>query len=207
MNMKMTIPKIIFQTSKYKLEQYIIDKILQKCNDWKYIHYNDEEAIQFFNENYIEEFKDIVIKFNQMTNGAHKADLLRYYHLYITGGVFIDSDAMLETNMVDIVKDYTFFSVNSIIPNAIFQGFIGCTPRNSIIYKALYDAYHINLQELSSNYHLLCYHLYNIIQTDESNEIIHLYNEKHVKYGLAETFNDNNETILIHYFGDKVIPK
>ena len=143
----MSIPKIIFQTSRKKPEQYIVNKILSKCDNWKYIHYNDEEAIHFFNENYIEEFKDIVIHFNKMPCGPHKADLFRYYHLYITGGVFMDSDAMIEMNIENIIQDYIFFSVYSIIPNTIFQGFIGSTPKNNIIYKALCDAYNINIQD------------------------------------------------------------
>lgn len=105
----MTIPNIIFQTSKDKPEQYIIDKISSKSHNWKYIHYNDEEAIRFLNEHYIEEFKDIVLKMNQIPNGAHKADLFRYYHLYITGGVFIDSDAMIEMNIENVIQDYDFF--------------------------------------------------------------------------------------------------
>ena len=204
----MKIPKIVFQTSKNKPEQYIVDKILEKCYNWKYIHYNDEEAIRFFNENYIEEFKDIVTKFNQMPSGPHKSDLFRYYHLYITGGVYIDYDAMIEINIENIVKDYTFFSVNSIVRNTIFQGFIGSTPKNIIIYKALVDAYNIDIQKLSSYYHLLCYNLYNIIQNNKSDDIIHLYREKYRNgCDFAETFNENNESILKHYFKFKIIPK
>lgn len=206
----MTIPKIVFQTSKNKPEKYIINKILSKCNDWKYTHYDDNEAIQFFNENYIEEFKDIVTKFNEMPTGAHKADLFRYYYLYINGGVFIDSDAMIEMNIENVIQDYDFFSVSSCyISNLIFQGFIGSTPKNIIIYEALQDAYNINTQTLSNNFHLLCYNLYNIVKNNENNNKIKLYNEKFSsnKDGCSETLNDDNETILIHYFAYKNIPE
>lgn len=202
----MTIPKIIFQTSKTKPEQYVIDKISEKCNDWKYTHYDDVEAIQFFDENYIEEFKDIISKFNKMPSGAHKADLFRYYHLYITGGVFIDSDAMIEMNIENIIKDYNFFSVYSIMPNTIFQGFIGSNPKNEIIYEALCDAYNINIEELSSYYHLLCHNLFNIIK-NKSSDNIHLYKEKLYNQISAVTVNDNNEIILTHYWKHKIIPK
>jgi mannosyltransferase OCH1-like enzyme len=100
------IPNTIFQTSIEKPEKCLVDKIIKKCPDWTYKHFNDEEIISFFNENYIEEFKDIVKKFNNMPTGAHKADLFRYYYLYLNGGVFIDSDAMIEVNIEDVVQDY-----------------------------------------------------------------------------------------------------
>lgn len=201
------IPKIFFQTSKNKPEPYIIDKIVSKCPQWKYIHFNDEEAVQFFRENYLEEFKDIIEKFNNVPVGAHKSDLFRYYFLYINGGVFMDSDAMIEMNIEKIIKDYSFFSVrSSYVPNSIFQGFIGSTPKNSIIYKALCHAYCINIQELTENYHILCYQLYNIIKNGESNHGIYLYDERYRNEDSAECFNHNNEIILIHYWKHKIIP-
>lgn len=98
------------------------------------------------------------------------------------------------------------------IPDLIFQGFIGATPKNDIIYKALQDAYTINIDELSLNYHLLCYNLHNIIEKNDSDDKIHLYKEKWHKeewcyQNCIEIFNDNNETVLLHYSKDKIIPK
>ena len=80
--------------------------------------------------------------------------------------MFIDSDAMIETNIENIVKNYDFFSISSVFPNTIFQGFIGSIPKNIIIYKALGDAYNINIQQLSKNYHLFCFNLYDIIKNN-----------------------------------------
>lgn len=203
----MPIPKIIFQTSKNKPEQYIIDKILSKCENWKYIHYDDDEAVQFLRDNYIEEFKDIINKFNEMPTGAHKADLFRYYYLYINGGVFIDSDAMIELNIENIVKDYDFFSVEStLVPGAIFQGFIGSTSNNIIIYQALQDAYNIDISHLINNYHALCFDLTILINNNKRVVNSYLYKEKYYNDDCAECYNDNNETILLHYWRYKVIP-
>ena len=209
------IPKIIFQTSRNKPEQYVIDKIISKCPDWKYFHYNDVEIKTFFNENYIEEFKDIVKKFDKIPRGQHKADLFRYYYLYLNGGVFIDSDAMVEMNIENIIKDYTFFSVDSYYnPHSIFQGFIGSTPKNKLIYLALKDAYNIDINLLSNDYHLLCKNLYKIIKNntnnlfiDSTNDKIHLYREKYYNNDCAEIYNNDNKTVLLHYFGNKIIPR
>ena len=46
------------------------------------------------------------IKYNSIKLGTHRADLFRYYYLYINGGIFIDSDAMIETDIENIIKDY-----------------------------------------------------------------------------------------------------
>jgi hypothetical protein len=192
------IPNIIFQTSIYKPEKYIIDKILSKCNSYKYLHFNDEEIIDFFKKNYIEEFKNIIEKFNNISYGSHKADLFRYYFLYINGGIFIDSDAMIETNIENIVKDYVFFSVNSNnISNSIYQGFIGATSKNNIIYEALKDIYNIDLKLLNDDYHLICKNLYNIIKYNNIDNI-KLYDEKMFsEEGIAEIY-DKDTLILVH---------
>jgi len=157
-------------------------------------------------DNYIEEFKNIIEKFNKIKNGAHKADLFRYYYLYINGGIFIDSDAMIEIDMKNIVKNYNFFSFQSIHSNMIFQGFIGCTPKNIIIYKALHDIYNINIDELQSNYFLIVSNLFNIIKNNP-NDGTHLYNERHHNNSACVVYNETNDIILFHYWKHKIIPK
>ncbi len=161
-----TIPKIIFQTSKERPNNYLINMIKNKCADWTYIHFTDNDIIKFFNNNYIKEFSNIKDKFNSIINGAHKADLFRYYFIYIKGGVFLDSDAMIQTNIDSIVKDYDFFSVESMdyCPLCIFQGFIGAKPNNQIIYEALVDLYNMDTNVLNNDYLKVCKNLYTILK-------------------------------------------
>jgi len=203
----MAIPKIIVQTDISSPEQYVIDKIVSKSPGWIYVHYNDESAVQFFLDNYLEEFKDVVQKFNEMPSGAHKADLFRYYFLYIYGGVFFDSDAMIEVDINEIIKDYDFFSVySSVEPNTIFQGFLGATPKNPIIYRALQDTYNTEAHRLYDDYFLFCRNLYNIIHDFTYHFKIKLYREElYDEY--ASVIDDENRCILTHYWKTKVIPK
>ena len=193
----------MIQTSKDKPPKYVVNKIKRKCPGWNYLHYNDEEAIRFFNDNYIEEFKDIVRKFHEMPTGAHKADLFRYYHIYLTGGVFMDSDAMLEENIETITKKHSFFSVKSIVPNSIFQGLIGATPKHIIIYNALSNAYNIEISSLKADYFLLTRNLFKIFNYYPLNA--HLYYEVN-KGDYAET-RDEERVVLKHYYKSKKIPK
>jgi mannosyltransferase OCH1-like enzyme len=67
---------------------------------------------RFFYKNPLNEFPLIVEKFNSIKGGAHKADLFRYYYLYINGGVFLDSDAMLQTKIINCAENYDFFTVD-----------------------------------------------------------------------------------------------
>lgn len=166
MNITNEIPKIIFQTSVNKPNEYLVNMIKNLSPDWTYIHFNDNEIIDFFKNNYLEEFPNIIEKFNSIKTGAHKADLFRYYFIYIKGGVFLDSDAMLQKNINEIVKDYNFFTVESThyCPLCIFQGLIGANPNNQIIYEALKDIYNIDNQLLIEDYLIICKNLYNILK-------------------------------------------
>ena len=202
----MPIPKIIFQTSPLPQDQYVIDIINNHCQGWEYKHFTDRYIIQFFIENPLDEFPFILNVFQRLKFGAHKADLFRYYYLYINGGVFMDSDAIMEVNISDIIKDYEFFSVKSYIEGTVFQGFIGCSPRNPILYAALKDAYTINIEHLTNNYHLLTAHMYTIILDGNFDFEYKLYKELESDGEKAITVNDNGEPILTHYWRDKVIP-
>jgi len=206
--MSNSITKIIFQTSKTRPPNYLIQMIKNLSSGWLYIHFTDEDIIKFFNNNYLEEFPNIIEKFNSIKNGAHKADLFRYYFIYIKGGVFLDSDAMLQDNIDNIVKNYDFFSVESThyCPSCIFQGFLGAKPKNQIIYEALVDAYNINIELLNNDYLLLCRNLFYILKK-KWEYTIKIYKEIYGSESVAITIDDyNNKLILAHYFKSKIVP-
>lgn len=206
--MERTIPKIIFQTSREPQPSYVIDKIKQKCVGWEYIHFVDEEAKQFMRENPIPELPNIIERFDTMPSGPHKADLFRYYFLYIRGGVFLDSDAMMETAIENIVKSNEFFTVISIhVPNTIFQGFIGCNPRNVIIYEALLSAYATSNEDMQKEFHILCRQLYQIIVKYISHYRIELFTEIPYRNRCVNIIDKNGLHVATHYCTDKVIPK
>jgi predicted O-methyltransferase YrrM len=202
------IPKILFQTNKTCHDAYVLDMIMYRLNpDWKYEFYNDNDVIQFFIDNPITNLPDIIHKYNSIINGAHRADLFRYYYLYINGGFFMDSDAMLYINIDTIVKDYNFISVNSSShPGRIFQGILGASPNNKIIKKALYEAYNTDPNILESYYHYFCKQLYDIIKENDFEYNIKLYDERRVNSDNIDEIYDGDTVLFIHYWKNKVIP-
>jgi mannosyltransferase OCH1-like enzyme len=199
----MKIPKILLQTSLKKQPEYVLELLRNKTEGWSYRHFTDVEIIRYFIMNPEAEFPFVLNKFHKMRFGAHKADLFRYYYLYQNGGVFLDSDAMIECNIDNIVSDYELFSIKSYIDSTIFQGFIGCTPRHPVLYKALKDAYEIDVDVLTKNYHLLTENMWRFFSESENYK---LYRELESYGEKAITLDDNGSPILIHYWKTKVIP-
>ena len=201
------IPKILVQTSLQKPDAYVLEKFnLFLSPEWHYIHFNDEEVIQFFAENPDEEFPLIAEKFFAITSGAHRADLFRYYFLYLKGGVYVDSDAMLQKNIDHLLLECDFFSVSSsFVKNSIFQGFIGCTPRNPIIHEALKDAYNTSPEELANNYFLLTQNMFQIIAQYQQDQKIILLHESGYDNETTKVSDDLGNIILLHFYRRKTV--
>ena len=203
------IPKVIIQTSPRKPPQYVIDMIGERSPGWEYLHFTDNDVIQFFMDNPLTEFPGVIAKFFSFNYGSHRADLFRYYYLYVKGGVYFDTDAMIEYSLDNILDDSDFFSVNSsYFPGTIFQGFIGCVPGNVVMYEALRDIYFIDNKELLMNFHALCKNLFTITNDCQAKCQIKLFEEV---YGndtdahVIDTSRDN-KLVLIHYHINKIIP-
>jgi len=201
------IPKILFQCSKGGIPGYVVDMVKSQLTDeWKYIHFNDEEIIQYMRDHPSDEFPNIIEKFNSITWGPHKADLFRYYYLYTNGGVYLDSDAMIYQPIEKIVKDASFFTCLSYMRYHIFNGLIGATPRNGIILDALRNAYHIDVNVLYKDYQLFCRNLYNIIVESQDDNIV-LYQEvNNGDNNAVRTEDHEGNTLLIHYPITKIVP-
>tara|TARA_B100001093_G_scaffold103293_2_gene95500 strand:- start:124 stop:759 length:636 start_codon:yes stop_codon:yes gene_type:complete len=209
----MKIPKVIIQTSRSNNQKtYIVDMIKGRSEGWEYKHFSDKEVIEFFKQNPLEELPDVIQKFFSFSYGEHRADLFRYYYLYVKGGVYFDTDAMIECNIDEIVKDYEYFSVNSsYFPNSIFQGFIGAIPQHPIIYKGLKDIYEIDNAYLISkpeNFHDICRNMFRFVNEYPNKENIKLYQEVYGNSEVAAVIDlkEDNKLVLKHYHINKIIP-
>ena len=203
-----SIPKIIIQTSRQKPEDYVVDMIRSQSPGWEYRHFDDAEVLQFFREHPLAEFPDPVGRFFSFQYGEHRADLFRYYYLYVLGGVYIDSDAMIQVPIEKIVEDHDYFSVNSAYyPGTIFQGFLGCSPGHPILYEALRDLYTMENQELLANFHILCRNMYTFVCQYQYEFKIKLFQEMADNTEHADVIDlATGDVVLVHYYATKKIP-
>uniref|UniRef100_A0A6C0JAA5 Glycosyltransferase 2-like domain-containing protein n=1 Tax=viral metagenome TaxID=1070528 RepID=A0A6C0JAA5_9ZZZZ len=201
------IPKNILQvTKKNPVDSTIINKIKMFLDDYNYYWYNDENMYKYIQNNQLEEFPNLINHIKSLAKGQHKADIFRYYWLYLNGGIFMDDDLMIEKNIN--FKNNTFISVKSYHSNKniLFNGFIACSKFNPIIYKALKKTYHTNNKNLINNYHLFCAQLYIIYQKLCSNQNTFLLQEiKHNNFKDGVKIYYNEDHILTHWCYSKKI--
>jgi len=207
------ISKIILQCSRKKLDYNYIKNIKSHFSD-EFIYYNfiDAECIEYFIKNPLIGFENIIEKYNSFKSGAHKADLFRYYFLYINGGVFLDDDVMIYHNLDHIIYHYDMFFVNSKShQESIFNGVIGCDKNNLIIYQALVDTYNIDNILLIKNYFLICENLFKIVKNNKNSHYnIKFFEEQRVypfkRFGYDKV-TDKNMVYFRHFWGKKIIFK
>jgi hypothetical protein len=210
------IPKILIQSSRdQKPSQFILDKLNRFTgSNWTYVHFTNKEMFEYLKTNALDEFPQITNQMLKINSGPHKADLFRYYYLYKNGGVYIDSDAMIEQDINYLVENYDFFTVNGIAEDSCFQGFIGSAPGNKIIKAALDHALTIDPMVIRNNYSVFTDHLGKIIKDSDKTNVkllaetlldLKLDSKNYTKTSL--TYDPENLTlVLIHYFHDKIIP-
>ena len=129
------------QTSK-EYNELTRDMLMQHFPGWDYVHFNDQQCIDYMANNKIDGIDSPVEKYLQYRLGAHRADFFRYYYLYLNGGGFIDSDLMIYRNIEQHLSGYDFVSVDSsVFPGHIFQGFLFVAKNNGIVLEALCEMY------------------------------------------------------------------
>jgi glycosyltransferase involved in cell wall biosynthesis len=202
------IPKILFQTSRDSPDPLVVSTVQSWLTpEWTYIHFKDEDILQFFKDYPHPEFPRVSEIFNALTIGAHKADFFRVYHMLVKGGVFIDSDSMMFVSIEEITRNYSFFTVLSgPVPGAVFNGLMGSTQGHPIVYEAVKYIYNTNPIIFNENYFLLCVNIYNTIHSGNYDNI-KLYVEKTVVPDYSFGSFDEDKLLLCHYPYTKNIPR
>lgn len=171
--------------------------------DWTYLHFLDSDILEFLEKNPRPEFPGAIEIFKKIKRGEHKADFFRYYFLFVKGGFFMDSDAMIYCPIDQVTLDYKFVSVNSsIVHGTIFQGILGAEPENPLIKKSLQFFFQGDLSALDSNYHLLCKSMFKDYQENPEKEGYHLLKET-PDFGGDRTFAPSGELAFRHYWRNK----
>jgi hypothetical protein len=225
----MKIPKILFQISDLRPPKYLRNQIKETYHDWAYVHFIEQEIISYINRNPIPEFENSLEKFKS-GNTIFKENFFKYYFLYINGGVYLNSQCMIEKNITSTVESCSFFAVQSCVKNtSLFSGFIGCETGNKIIYDALKEMYHLKESHQKNNFDLSIQNLVKIVEKqklivkeegikeeilekveilekeEKEEEKIYIFTEK-IQRNVSKIKNDKNEIILSHYFKNDCVP-
>ena len=145
--------KLVFQLGEFKQPQYVIDLIQSKCIGWEYLHFNDKEMLQYISEHPIDAFPQLLDVYNKITGISIKNDLFKFVFLYINGGVFINSNAVLECNIDTIIESFTDITIDGEgrMPYS-YSGFIASSRTSPLMYEAIKHIYDNNMSsEKSSN--------------------------------------------------------
>jgi hypothetical protein len=197
------IPKILFQTSKNPLDPGVFEALQPYLTDeWTYRHYVDADILEFFKSHPNPEFPEIADRFLSFPRGEHRADLFRYYHLYMKGGLFLDSDAMIYKPLDEIIGEYSFISVKSgMIKESFFNGLLGAEANHQIIYSALYYLYTMELNTLENNYSLVCKSLFQMYSKyDGDKSVCKIYSEINRGYWILD---ESDKTLVCKHFWDE----
>ena len=204
---------IVMQCSKFPIPDNIITRTMKSFPGWGHQHFDDDSMCQYIVDNPIDEFSNSLEILKYFIVGPHKVDFFRYYYLYINGGIYIDSDLIIEENILSDIDRYDIITVVNNEMRGMFQGLLFCGRGNEMIHEALSNMYKLNINNniLADDYHAVCKDLYKIIGRD-TEYTRKIYNEKYARIiNDDETHSDvalirkRDQFIGIHYFDSKKI--
>ena len=214
------IPKHFFQTSCTKEARYLIDLLLKNNEGWDYKHFNNNEMFKYIKENPIDIFpKSADIYKHQMIDPNFKECFFRFYYLYLNGGIFFDSNTMIQENVEKSISKISFFiTQNSLLPNTAYCGFMGSESKNVLVLEILKKIYNkaskclffqtsITIEDFYSQNK----EIYEIIQENktllsEMNKNIKIFQEKYINEDQKSIIKgENDETIFIKYLNTSKI--
>ena len=136
------IPRIIHQTyfERITMEKYPQLYRLQntwKASGWQHRFYDDMAAREYITSNYPPRFLSV---FDTLLPGAYKADFFRYLVLFKEGGIYVDVDVMLNTNLdTFITPDLAFFAPLDAVGTfadeqyCMWNGLLGSAPGHPVM--------------------------------------------------------------------------
>ena len=171
------IPKVIYMTY-YDLSlvpKYVKDNIKKYCSGYELKLYDDDMCLDFLDKYYGEDATSI---FNNMENGAHKADFWRYCILYLFGGYYFDikTDFQIHIDKIFEIKEpKTWYTVIDETKRRIYNGIIVTPPQNPILLDVIQHIYNNPTPETYSFY---IEYLFNTLSKNCKNTLVVGNNEQ-----------------------------
>jgi len=141
------IPRIIHQTWFEDITPTHYPQLYRFQNSWRnsgweYRFYNDTEVRSYIQDNFPARFLE---SYDALVPGAFKADLFRYLVLLRDGGLYVDVDLLLETNLDTFITPTLSFltarddgiATAHDQPFCLWNGIIAAAPGHPVIAKAV----------------------------------------------------------------------
>jgi hypothetical protein len=156
-----TISKIFYQSWDSPLPDIISKQNrLHLPRDYTYKLYNLQEIQDYLQTNWDKPYLDL---FNSYQRIPHKIDLWRYCILYETGGIYLDADCILLSDIDTLVNNHNMiFVTNDRGVRDIFNGFLATYPRNPIFKEMIDYMLHMG-NNFNDDYYYNCKHLYQVV--------------------------------------------
>lgn len=208
------IPHQIIQTSRESLPDAIVRRTMRTAGSlFDYRHFDDAKILRFFEEHPINEVDAVTRRFLSLRSGEHKADLFRYYYLYVCGGIYFDTDVLIVTDLKSYICDNNFVSVNAgNVRNALFQGFLAAAPGHPILLRAVLDVCETSDQSLALDHHILCKNLKRFLDehleknSADRNSTLLLSEVAHNR-NVAKSLDENGNPVLYHFWKRRYPPR
>jgi len=207
------IPKTVHCTyhNKDKIPKRVIENLKKYCKGYEIKIYDDDNCKKIIKQ----VNPSLVKRFDNLAQGAHKADLFRYCVLYLYGGVYVDikTDFVKDLDkIIDHNKKNTLYTVlmvnrptekresklikylrmNLNIPNGqIYQGFIASYPKNPIFIELIT---HIYNTKYVLRYGFSISRFYDLIRNETKHKLVEGVN-KTKKYGNLILFSEFDKKI------------
>ena len=200
---EITLYKKMLQTSKYKLRENYLTKVKEKCSDWEYAHFTNKEMETYIEQYPITGFPNILSIFKEVT-GVKKSDIFRVYYLYLNGGAYMDTDALLVINIETIIpKNSTIVLIKSCLPETgIFTGFMYFPKKHPMLLELICYV-HNNKTHFEMGYFNICRKVEELYyQFRDCNS--HLLEEQLCANNTEANIILYNNIALTHYFAYKL---
>lgn len=201
------IPRQIVQTSPKKLPSSIVRRTMRTVgDDFSYRHYDDAAILEFFSDHPLPGVEKVSERFLSLRSGEHKADLFRYYYLYVCGGVYFDTDVLLVSNLDCYITENSLVSVLAgNVGGALFQGFLATSPGHPVMLRAVRDVCEISDQQLAADHHVLCKNLKVFVdqyvqQDNAARGSTLLLKEVPHNRNVAKSIDFSEKTVLYHFW-------
>jgi len=148
----MTIPKVIFQTWKTKNlhpnVELVRNKIQNNNPNYGMILYDDDDMDLFIKKNFDEK---IYKAYNNLYNGAAKADFWRYCILFLRGGIYLDIDADIIKSLDELINNQDKCIITREGNKGTFNNWILIFERNHPILKKTIEYCCHNIENKTTN--------------------------------------------------------